>query len=579
MKITLYKDCVVRDTYSRVFSPTVFEDYLATLTKTDFDIDSSYAIMGGSFSFDWGIVNAASPYVYNYMKVDDDDNDIMFYAFINRVDLANGCVVISYSNDIWHTFIGGCRMYDSLINQSKYAPTGKYHFLPIDYLTNEPVSWFSLEPAPLKYPANQSDGVVVCIELQWYETEASGKLGQRCPLIVFAEADDNAFNSIRNVELFISSFLIQQSNITSDISKQTLFSNELIPGYSRSGASLGNFEVINIFLLRKSWLVGNFTENYEANIAIFRKDVETEGAPNVPYEIKFSPLTDDPDVKVKFYFYKNRTTGRLPDVKLIQLEEYDLGNDFKMVGVGTYTNPIAAQNNGTSNKMKLYMSISSYNIYLYLNVYGQMLDITEMFKLNAPFTAINAETAQLRRLADEEKRGKAVSQIVSKSIGMVGKMISTWGGASGGTPGDTIVSKAGSTISAVGEYAGNIANAAIDIKTATAKKYQTNYGQDVESSAAINVYYGLGFFFLSNVDNQEEVDFAIDNYGYSMGVVPTTVLPYNPFNLESGYNPTCYSQINLFGSCPQGTLNQLESILRKGTKIYYSLEEVNGSTN
>jgi hypothetical protein len=122
-------------------------------------------------------------------------------------------------------------------------------------------------------------------------------------------------------------------------------------------------------------------------------------------------------------------------------------------------------------------------------------------------------------------------------------------------------------------------SAAVDIRTATAQKYQTNYGQDVESDSAINIYYGLGYFTFAAVDNQEEVDFTIDNYGYSMGVVPTTDLPYNPFNLESGYNPTSYSRINLFGSCPQNTLNQLEGILTKGTKIYYSLEEVNGSTN
>lgn len=595
MKITLYKDCVVRDTYSRVFSPTVFEDYLATLTKTDFDIDSSYAIMGGSFSFDWSLVNAASPYVYNYMKVDDDDNGIMFYAFVNRVDLANGCVVISYTNDIWHTFIGGCRMYDSLINQSKHAPTGKYHFLPIDYLTNEGLTWNSLEDFETIGMTSGTDSLIMAIEAQIYNTRSSGSgSSERFPIVMFTEVlnrDSNGFYSIKEAEAFLSVFLTRQGQNKTPGNNLIYFNNQAVSSpivpvrnfanlYGDAGFT---FEVINIFYLRKSWMDAFFNK-YSVKQNVFLKQT-SQPVEYPPYYFEYdNPITGSTDSVMMYTVFQNLDDPSIsmvniaPNGDLVKLKDYDIPVNYKITGIGPYTTVMSAQNNGTVNTMSLMCSTSNFGFRLYLNIYGQLFEITEFFKLNVPFTAINGETAQLRRLADEEKRDKAITKMVTGTIGAIGKEISNWAGTSGGSAGST-PAKVGGTLQNIAKTAETIVTAAIDIKTATASKYQTNYGRDIESDSAINAYYGLGYFTLAAVDNQEEVDFAIDNYGYSMGVVPTTDLPYNPFNLESGYNPTSYSQINLFGSCPQYILNELEGILTQGTKIYYSLEEVNGSTN
>lgn len=596
MKITLYRDCVVRDTYSRVFSPTVFEDYLATLTKTDFDIDSSYAIMGGSFSFDWGIVNAASPYVYNYMKIDDDDNDIMFYAFINRVDLANGCVVISYTNDIWHTFIGGCRMYDSLVNQSKHTPTGKYHFLPIDYLTNERLNWTSLEEFETIGMTPGTDSLIMAIEAQIYNTRGSGAgASERFPFVMFTEIlnrNSQGFCSIKEAEAFLSVFLTRQGQNKTPDDWVIYFNNQAVSSpivpkrefenvYGDAGFT---FEVINIFYLRKSWMT-RFFNKYTIKENVFLKKT---GVPvkYEPYYFEYdNPITGLTDSVMMYTVFQNLDDPSIsmvniaPNGDLYKLKDYEIPVNYKITGIGPYTTVMSAQNNGTTNTMSLLCSVSNFGFRLYLNIYGQMFEITEFFKLNVPFTAINGETAQLRRLADEEKRDKAITKMVTGTISGIGKEIQNWTGTSSGTRGAAVANKIGGTLQNIAKTTETIVTAAIDIKTANASKYQTNYGQDVESDSAINIYYGLGYFTLAAVDNQEEVDFAIDNYGYSMGVVPTTDLPYNPFNLESGYNPTSYSRINLFGSCPQNTLNQLEGILIKGTKIYYSLEEVNGSTN
>lgn len=575
MKITLYKDCVVRDTYSRVFSPTVFEDYLATLTKTDFDIDSSYAIMGGSFSFDWGIVNAASPYVYNYMKVDDDDNGIMFYAFVNRVDLANGCVVITYSNDIWHTFIGGCRMYDSLINQSKHTPTGKYHFLPIDYLTNEGLEWNYLEAEEEEYK--------LAFELQFYELVSSvegEKFGKRTPTVCFSST---TYSSIADAQQALFAVLVRQGTEPYALNREIFTADPETE--SIWDVSVAYFDVINAFIIRKSWFDAITTIYPTAKSVLWQGGTED---PKDDFYLAEYGLQDFEDggysvtERMYIYIYGQQVPGGgyiWPDSQFLKLKTLTIPKDFKIISVGPITTPVPAQNNGTENPMSILCSISQANINFYLEIYGQRFDITELVKINVPFTAVNAETSQLRRLADQEKRDKAITKMITGSIAEVGNQIKNWTGVSEGTSGATMASKIGGSISSFANYYNAMASSHFDIRTASAYKYQTNYAQDVESSAFTNAFYGLGYFTLAAVDNQEEIDFAIDNYGYVMGVVPTTDLPYNPFNLESGYNPTSYSQVNLFGSCPQNILNQLEGILRKGTKIYYSLEEVNGTTN
>lgn len=585
MKITLYKDCVVRDTYSRVFSPTVFEDYLATLTKTEFDIDSSYAIMGGSFSFDWGIVNAASPYVYNYMKIDDDDNDIMFYAFINRVDLANGCVVINYSNDIWHTFIGGCRMYDSLVNQSKHAPAGKYHFLPIDYLTNDKLKWVSLDPEIVEGEAEFNDRLCPIIEIQFYRTKSSDGYGaNRIPMICLLDCVQSkqgnrifSFSNAKDVMSAITSLSINQGTTKYTIVEDSL---RTVP----SDYTDYYFDIVNVYLVRESWLY-NLKTLYFDQVRATKEPI----GHFVPSQLDLGLGEEVTKNLVSVYPVVFRKSELLPDEthykyeyptgELITLKSYGSYNNFKNVAAGVYTNPVKAQNNGTESQIRLYGSVNDYGFHFFLGIYGQVFEITEFLKLEVPFNSINGETTQLRAIADLDKRDKAIANILNKSVEAYGSLIKGALGTSEGTAFSTKASKIGSFIQGLGKYANTISNSVIDIRNATASKYQTNYAQDLASNAMLNAWQGLGIFRVETVDNQEEVNFAIDNYGYTMGVVPTTDLPYNPFNLESGYNPTSYSQINLFGSCPQSTLNQLEEILTKGTKIYYSLEEVNGTTN
>lgn len=569
MEITLYQGCVVRDTYSRVFSPTTFPAYLATLNQVEFEVESAYSMLSGTLTIDWGVANAQSPYQYNYMKLADDYNGIMFYAFITRVDLANGgLVLLTYNTDIWHTYIGGCRMYDSFVSQSKYIPEGKFHYLPLDYLTNERVEWVSLDDTI-------GEKYKIMFELQFYTTVESGGIATRLCFVCFSDIE---FDSIHEAEQAIIYTGIRQGAGNSlDIILNTNAFKQY-PSTEGSPIPFQNleFEIINTFIVRSSW-VERIKVVYPDEIDVLAEQSDALGV--FPVQNIEDP-TEQAWGYIRPKLYAAAATNFyyvFPDPIYIEMATYDIPADFSIVGVGLATSPVPAQNNGTVNKMTLYMSLDDINVGFYLNVYGQMLDITELLKFQMPYTAINGETAQLRRLADEEKKAKAITKILTSTGKFIGNTMGGVVGASPGTSSATGAKMGGGIISNAAGLASDVANSIIDINIASAGKYQTTYGQQVDSSGAMNAKYGIGYFKLSTIDNEEEVEQAVDMLGYSTNLIPSTDRPFNPFGLSEGYNPTAYDRINLYGAAPQSILNELEALLRKGVKIYYSWEVGNGS--
>lgn len=461
-------------------------------------------------------------------------------------------------------------MYDSLVNQSKHIPEGKFHYLPIDYLTNERVEWVSLD-------GDLDEKYKIVFELQFYNVVSSGSVGSRFCFVCFS---DTEFDSIHEAEqaIIYTSTRQGQAEKYGFILNTNAFKQYPATGGDPIPFQNMNFEIINTFIVRKKWV--------DRIKTIFPNEIDVLAEGTAALGVYPIQNMEDPtqqtwgEIRPKIYAQAADNFFYIyPDPIYLEMATYEIPNDFSIVGVGLATAPVPAQNNGTTNTIGLYISLDDTNIFFYLNIYGQMLDITELVKFQIPYTVINGETAQLRRLADEEKKAKAIAKIASSTGKFISGSMNSLVGVSEGTPSATLASKGSSFAGGIFSYGSDVANSIVDINVATAGKYQTSYGQQVDSSGPMNAKYGVGYYKLSEIDNEAEVKQVVDMFGYTTTLAPITDIPYNPFNLTTGYNPISYSRINLFGSAPQSILNELEGILTKGTKIYYSLEEVNGSTN
>ena len=120
MNITLYKKCILSNSYSEVFDvfhktedPVTKEEtvalqrYLSSLTKYEITADNVYVPNSGKITLelDFDYENVSNNiYEYNYMYLEDTDNNFRRYCFIDDITVVNGLAVISFSEDIWSNY-------------------------------------------------------------------------------------------------------------------------------------------------------------------------------------------------------------------------------------------------------------------------------------------------------------------------------------------------------------------------------------------------------------------------------------------------------------------------------------------
>lgn len=591
MILTLYKNCIVKDSYAEVFSPSVFEEYLSGLDSDIINLDASYPTLRGRIQLDY--TGLDSPFEYNYLKIEEGTQ--VYYCFINSIDLiADNLASLSYVVDVWHTYIGKTKQRNSILDRSKILPEDTFGFLPLDYQTDSPIYYddISLNDGAL------AGKVGLLVEFQIYKTVSTGTeeepqtSDQRQSFLAYITVKERSLTdgslfdpsdtpataaySIPEVEEMIQGFIRSSSFKTLAALTPDKDTNTNLLGITGSY----NYEIVNMYILPAEWCQA-IAEQYTMSKTFSTTFVEWEDKSgsfiwNLPFiktkqvqlwlfldvEIVVGETGEDPEF-VKTY--------AKPDWRNFLIKTLD--NNYKNISVGAFTNPIPLSNNGREKVINLKVSIDAFNLNLMLIMDGRNYDITQFYSLEVPFTAINAETAQLRKIADREKRENAKAKIIGSSMNFLGQQLSTWTGASIGSPQDVTFGKIGSTISGIGTTGQSIATAVNAIQAADAAKYQLTYGQEIDIVGPINAYYGLVIFRMTNTYNTREVTYAINNLGYETSIPVTWEKdPWNPLNLDSttAYNPTRYAYINLYGAAPQNIIQQLENILTSGTKIFYN---------
>lgn len=573
MILTLYKNCFLKDTYAEVFDPSVLERYLDRLESEFIEIDASYPTLNGSIQLDFTLLD--SPFEFNYMKLEADDRT--YYCFINAIDLiGHNLARVSYQMDIWSTYIGGMKMRNSVLGSTKYL-MDNFGFLPINYDTSKPLkTLFTLNDASLL------NKVGIIIEFQTYTLTSSDEpqeADRQSHVAALTVSDWNltpgmAGGQVVDTPATAAYRLGEVEEMIQCLIAKAAYAKLYV--YAENFMDIPTdpkpyYEIINIYIMPAEW-VQKISTQY-AMSPTFSLSVEVENEPGVLVptigtrikEVEFWTFTKPlPDVKDGYTY---------PDAQWKDFLTVELPNWYTNIAVGPYTNPIPLSNNGLTKEIVLRSSIDGFNFNLTMNMDGQIYDITPFYNVEVPFTSANAETIQLRRIADREKRNNAIAKITGSIIGFGGDITKQVGGMSAGTPESVIIKGVGSAVSSAGGLVTDIWTGVNAIQAASAAKYQTTYSQNVDVVGAVNAFYGMTLFRLGQPYNEAEVEYAIDNVGYTTAIiVPNTRNPWNPLELTPyvGYNPTRYHYINLYGEAPQNIVRQLEGILTRGTKIHYA---------
>src|SRR5574344_2198095 len=134
MNITLYKKCILSNSYSEVFdvfhkdsnNKVALERYLASLQKYEIGADNVYVPNSGRITLELSEGNV-DIYEYNYMYLEDTDNNFRRYCFIDDITVVNGLAVISFSEDIWSNYASSMEIRKSLLVRSRATKYGSYY--------------------------------------------------------------------------------------------------------------------------------------------------------------------------------------------------------------------------------------------------------------------------------------------------------------------------------------------------------------------------------------------------------------------------------------------------------------------
>lgn len=549
MKITLYKNCILTNSYSEVFDTfhkdsngkTSLERYLATLSKLEIDAGEVYYTNGGKISFD--IFNIGYDnvdfYTFNYMKFENEDATFARYCFIDMITVVNNIAVVSYIEDIWSCYAKTMKMRKSLLTRSRIIDYGDWQ-IPFyaPGMTYESNNFANIVPFET---LDTIPAVNVVAQIQLYKLAQEGTINER--LVIECAMLSKASTFDKKYIMYLSNALLDlQSIMTNSSSKTVQYSGEEY-----------HFEIYNIMLLP-----------YKLNV-INDNSFLGEGV-DITYDTNtiFRPLN-------------------ILEQKKKICKEYNLPINYKRCKIGLYTTVYDCVENGTPIPIRITSQAGLTDLSIYLEFQNQIIDITKNFTVNIPISVQTADITQqqatTRELAifnSKIANQQAQLQIFNGSMQAITGMFNVGTGIATGD-----MSSIGKGFSQVTSGASSIAGGAINMKSANKQleianrsMFTTNKGIQADPNATINAVYGL-IALEVNADNEVEVQANIDNVGYVCNEVVDDLLSTITTGMENKYNVMQFDYVNIYGAFTQSIADALRDILYGGFKIWYDETGVN----
>lgn len=553
MNITLYKKCILSNSYSEVFDvfhkdsndKVALDRYLASLQKYEIVADNVYVPNSGKITLELNEGNI-NIYEYNYMYLEDTDNNFRRYCFIDDITVVNGLAVISFSEDIWSNYASSMSVRKSLLVRSRATKYGGWSipfYAPgMEYEGNNELKINEL----FEKPQNYRQVAIIC-QVQLYQLSEQGTVSKReiYEFFVSNKVDTQPSYILMPVQSAYSTILdlIAYSSVN-----KISFNNEE-----------WNYEIYNIILLPE---IFNVSFEVVSPISVLKKS-------NVTICINLLP---------------DSVVG---NESIVYTAEKTINCNFKQFRIGTILSAFDVVQNGTSLKVKLGYFASKTEFGLYINFQNQIYDITNDFLLELPVSVQTADVTQQQASARELKTMNAKLGIANGALQIRKGMLDTsigfgsmlLGGAVGGVSGIGLMTGGAggfaSGTSEIGKGITSIIGSKKELEIANRAQFVSNRGVKLLTNTALTANYGIVIFEIQP-DNETEVQANIDNIGYVCNEIVDDLFN-KPITdtVATAYNVMRFDFANIFGNFTQNIAKALRAILYNGFKIWYDETKIN----
>ena len=572
MKITLYKKCILSNSYSEVFDvfhktedPVTKEEtvalqrYLSSLTKYEIVADNVYVPNSGKITLEIN-ENNVNIYEYNYMYLEDTDNNFRRYCFIDDITVVNGLAVISFSEDIWSNYASSMEIRKSLLVRSRatkygdwsipfYAPGMAYegnNTVVIKDIDGTVIDNNYTRPSPLQ--------VACAVNIQLYNLTTQGVANNRILLTgIFVYSYGGDKRSYGSTDM-----LLQLVREVTQLSAGTTVSYNGKDYY---------YDIVSVKAIPKQF-------------GIF-KDIITGDA----------TVTIQKNSTISYYFYATGAGIFYKDgIKhgiLDKVLDKEIENDYTRLGIGLISNIIPIENNSTKITYSILFKWDLTSWKFYISIQNKLIEISDEFDILIPISVQSADVTQQQAAARELKTMSAKLGIaggalqirkgmLDTSIGVSGLLL---GGAIGGVTGvGSMLGGASGFVSGtteIGKGITSIIGGQKELEIANREMFSTSKAIKVNSDGVLNGYYGIIQYFIAP-DNTTEVQANIDNTGYVCNEIVDDLFN-KPITdtVATAYNVMRFDFVNIFGKFTQNIAKALRAILYNGFKIWYDETKIN----
>ena len=588
MKITLYKKCILSNSYSEVFDvfhktkdPLTNEEtvalqrYLSSLTKYEITADNVYVPNSGKITLelDFDYENVSNNiYEYNYMYLEDTDNNFRRYCFIDDITVVNGLAVISFSEDIWSNYASSMEIRKSLLVRSRATKYGDWSipfYAPgMAYEGNNPLKFTDLAGENIQLSDTNDRNVALICQLQVYNLSQEGVISDRKVYTVAANTLD--------IELSEGTFVFPLKKTPAkesvyEIIRQLYIKSSakefIVPGTNNLPSLY--YQISNVLLLPGYCVTGQSKTNTIGMVNI------TGSATCVFYKLDIS-IGDIP------------SNDSMVFVKTITLDK-----NFKRIGIGCITNLQPVVENGTSIEVKIGIAYDDFSVGVYLVFQNKIIEITNDFLLEIPISVQTADVTQQQLANRELKTMNAKLGIANAGIdiatgymgaiinaGMIGLGVemnavlpaTSYSGMSTGMKG---AGGFASSINSVGKGITSLIGSQKQLEVANRSMFATNKGTNINYNVMLNARFGIVIAYIQP-DNESEVQANINNTGYVCNEIVDNIFN-KPITdtVATAYNVMRFEFANIFGNFTQNIAKSLRAILYNGFKIWYDETKIN----
>ena len=574
MNITLYKKCILSNSYSEVFdvfhkdsnNKVALERYLASLQKYEIIADNVYVPNSGRITLELSEGNV-DIYEYNYMYLEDTDNNFRRYCFIDDITVVNGLAVISFSEDIWSNYASSMEIRKSLLVRSRATKYGDWSipfYAPgMGYEGNNTVIIKDIDgniidnnytrPSPLQ--------VACAVNMQLYNLTAQGVANNRILLtgiFIYSYAGDRKAYGTTDMLLQLVREVIQLSAGTT-----VKYNNK---DYY--------YDIVSVKAIPKQFGIFKEIITGDATITVQKSDT------------------------ISYYFY---ATGAgifyneygIQHGILHKVLDKEIENDYTRLGIGLISSIIPIENNSTKITYSIFVKWDITSWKLYISIQNKLIEISDEFDILIPISVQSADVTQQQAAARELKDLNAKLGMGRGSLGIMNGVMETatgWstvglgmalGNLVDAAPfaGTETVHKGFSGVfngmAKTGDGIIDIIGSNKELEIANRKMFSTSKAIKVNSDGVLNGYYGIVQYFIIP-DNTQEVQANIDNTGYVCNEIVDDLFN-KPITdaVATAYNVMRFDFANVFGNFTQKIAKALRAILYNGFKIWYDETKIN----